>query len=286
MRFIVGYTSTPTGRDALALGARLAKAADAQLDLVLVLGRSEAVGTADYQAKLHATAEGWLAEAAATVPGDVRIQTHLIDAESFAEGLLDASRELEARFLVIGAAHGGLLGRVSTGSVAGALLHSAEVPVVLAPSGWASRPYAMTVPISRVSCAIGTRSGAQHLLEEAIGVTRRLGAPLRLLSLVALDRAGSVAPPEAVEAGREHAESLLAAATEVLPADIEVSTEVAAAPGVEAAVASIDWDPDEVVLLGSSRLASPKRLFLGATAAQMLRELPVPVVVVPSAPAK
>jgi nucleotide-binding universal stress UspA family protein len=33
--------------------------------------------------------------------------------------------------------------------------------------------------------------------------------------------------------------------------------------------------------VGSSRLAQPRRLFLGSTAAKILRELPVPMVVVP-----
>ncbi|TPW77564.1 universal stress protein [Schumannella soli] len=288
MRFIVGYTSTPTGRDALALGIRLARAARAQLDLVLVVNlpeREAGDGPADdeYSRKLRATAQQWLDDAARSIPAGVEFATHLVDAESFAEGLLDAARDLGARFLVIGAAHGGLLGRIAAGSVAGALLHSAEVPVVLAPAGWATRPSAVDEPISRISCAIGARVGAAHLLDEALGVARRVGAPLRLVSLVGLDQEDGTARPDALEAGRRHAETLLQAATEQLPSDIEVSTDVAVAGGVEAAVAAIDWDPAEVVLLGSSRLASPRRLFLGSTAAQMLRELPVPVVVVPSA---
>jgi nucleotide-binding universal stress UspA family protein len=41
------------------------------------------------------------------------------------------------------------------------------------------------------------------------------------------------------------------------------------------------WDPEEIVLVGSSRLAATGQLFLGTTAAKMLRELPVPMVVVP-----
>ena len=34
---VVGYTATDAGADALALGARLARSLDAQLDLVIVL---------------------------------------------------------------------------------------------------------------------------------------------------------------------------------------------------------------------------------------------------------
>ena len=55
------------------------------------------------------------------------------------------------------------------------------------------------------------------------------------------------------------------------------------APGdsVEDAVANLSWLPGEVILVGSSRLAQPRRLFLGSTAAKMLHELPVPMIVVP-----
>ena len=36
-----------------------------------------------------------------------------------------------------------------------------------------------------------------------------------------------------------------------------------------------------MAIVGSSRLAQPRRLFLGSTAAKMLHELPVPMIVVP-----
>ena len=51
---------------------------------------------------------------------------------------------------------------------------------------------------------------------------------------------------------------------------------------VEAAVESLSWEDGDVVVVGSSRLAQPRRLFLGSTASKMLRVLPVPMVVVPA----
>ena len=51
---------------------------------------------------------------------------------------------------------------------------------------------------------------------------------------------------------------------------------------IEEAVRALDWHDGELVLVGSSRLAAPRHLFLGSTAAKMLRELPVPMIVVPS----
>ena len=56
---------------------------------------------------------------------------------------------------------------------------------------------------------------------------------------------------------------------------------VAEGDSIEDAVAHLDWQPGEVLLVGSSRLAQPRRLFLGSTAAKMLHEVPVPMIVVP-----
>lgn len=62
-------------------------------------------------------------------------------------------------------------------------------------------------------------------------------------------------------------------------------SEVVVADGdsIEAAVAELDWRPGEILLAGSGRLAQPRRLFLGTTAAKMLHQIPVPMVLVPRA---
>ncbi|WP_440710008.1 universal stress protein [Herbiconiux sp. YIM B11900] len=283
MRYVVGYTDTSSGRDALALAVRLARTTGARLDLVLVLA-NEARPTlvpADpgYEKFLRDTAEGWLAEAVAAVPDDVQATPHVVYAESPSDGLLEAIETLKAELVVIGAARGGILGRFSLGSDANALLHSATVPVALAPDR--SGEPGTDEPISRVTCAVGTRPGADELLAAAIGAARRGGVPLRLVSLVALDQPADAAHPDARTRAEAHAASVLAEAVSHLPADIAVSSEVASGHRIEDAVTTLEWDPAEIVLIGSSRLAQPKHLFLGSTAAKMLRELPVPMVVVP-----
>jgi len=283
MRYIVGYTDTPAGADALALGVRLARSMGASLDIVTVL-RSEARPTlvpsdAGYERFLHETAQGWLRDAAAVVPRDVSSEGHIVYAESFARGLLDVSRDLEGSMIVVGAARGGLLGRATIGSVASALLHSAVVPVALAPGGSGS-----TIglnDITRVSCAIGTRAGASELLDAAVLIARQAHVPLRLLSLVTLDMDDMSTPPEVAERAATHAEQVLAYAADHLPKDIDVAVLTASGNRVEDAVTSIDWEPEEVLFVGSSRLAKPRHVFLGTTAAKMLRELPVPMIVVP-----
>jgi len=43
----------------------------------------------------------------------------------------------------------------------------------------------------------------------------------------------------------------------------------------------LEWHDGDLIMVGSSRLSAPKRLFLGSTAAKMLRVLDVPMIVVP-----
>ena len=44
----------------------------------------------------------------------------------------------------------------------------------------------------------------------------------------------------------------------------------------------LEWEAGEVLLIGSSRLAASRSIFLGSTANRILRALPVPMIVVPS----
>ena len=72
-------------------------------------------------------------------------------------------------------------------------------------------------------------------------------------------------------------------AKSALPKDFPVTATVVDGPTVEAAVNKLDWHRDgDLIMVGSSRLAQPRRLFLGSTAAKMLRVLQVPMAVVPN----
>jgi nucleotide-binding universal stress UspA family protein len=255
---------------------------DAPLDLVLVLpGEDRSVITppdASYDRYLEAQAETWLSEAAATIPDAVAHRSHVRFGDSFAEGLIAAAHELGASHIVVGAANGGLRGRHRLGTVATELLHSSDVPVVLAPEG--SRRLEATA-ITRVTAAIGTRPGASALLEESIALATATGAPLRLLSLVSVDLPAGVDTGVIRIAGAAHADDVLGKALGTLPEGVEADVVVARGDSIEDAVSHLAWEPGEIAVVGSSRLARPRRLFLGSTAAKMLHELPVPMVVVP-----
>jgi nucleotide-binding universal stress UspA family protein len=277
---VVGYTATKTGEDAAAVGARLAAASGSMLHLVVVLpGEHRSVITppdASYTRYLEQRAEDWLSEASARVPHDVRHQTLVRYGDSFAAGLLETAHEVGASHIVVGAANGGMRGRHRLGTVATELLHSADVPVVLAPEG--ARRIDAANGITRITAAIGMRPGADVLLEESVALAAATGAELRLLSLVAVDLPAGIAGNESAAM---HADEVFVHARSALPKDVEAEAVVGLGDSIEDAVSHLSWEPGELAVVGSSRLARPRRLFLGSTAAKMLHELPVPMIVVP-----
>lgn len=282
-RIVVGYTATKAGRDAVAVASGLAAASGAELDIVLVLpaeGRSVITPPdASYDRYLLSQAEQWLAEAASAVPEGVVHREHARYADSFAEGLVDAAGEVGASHLVVGAADGGSRGRHRLGSTTGQLLHSSDVPVVLVPRGARKRVTDAGVP--RLTVAIGTRAGADVLLEEAVALSSATGASLRLVSLVTVDLPATVDTGVIRLAGAAHAEKVLDDVLAALPDGVPADIVTARGDSIEDAVGHLDWLPGELILVGSSRLAQPRRLFLGSTAAKLLNEIPVPMVVVP-----
>jgi nucleotide-binding universal stress UspA family protein len=282
-RIVVGYTATEAGADALALGVRLAEAAASTLDVVMVLPTEDrsviTPPAASYGRHLRETAADWLERAADTIPDSVRHHRHVRHAESFAEGLVAAADEFEASHIVVGAANGGLRGRHRLGTVANELMHYSDVPVVLAPEG--ARAVDASRGVSRVTAAIGTRPGGDVLLAEAVALAAETGAALRLLSLATVDLPSGVDTGVIRLTGDTHAESVLAQARAALPAGVEAEVVVASGESVADAVQQIEWRPTEIAMVGSSRLAQPRRLFLGSTAAKMLHVLPVPMIVVP-----
>ena len=286
MRYVVGYSANARGHDAVNLAVSLALGRGASLDLVLVVPEVPKSGhalapKAGFENLLNEQAQEWLDQALALVPPGVPAQAHVRSHDSDAHALIGAAEEFGADLLIIGATSNGIFKRFSIGSVASALLHASTVPVALAPHGY-HRQEALT----RISCGLGSRAGAEKLLDFAIGMAANRDVPLRVVSLLELDGGDAADAAGAADAAREYAAKHLAAA---LPggdqeAGEEPKTEVVVAHGrsIEEAVDRLDWEDGEVLLIGSSRLAKGRSIFLGSTANRILRALPVPMIVVPS----
>jgi nucleotide-binding universal stress UspA family protein len=284
--YVVAYEATPQGREALELGTAMARLTNAELRICLVLQRLSAApakihaAASDFEVLLANQGKEWLAEALGWVPPDVTASTHLLWADSTSEGLIQAAADLDSDRVVVGAARGGLFNRFTIGSVANALLHASPVPVALAPQG-----YSAPAGISRITCAIGTRPGWEALLDSLVALTDGLDVDLRFVTLVEVDAARDKQSPAAA-GSTGHLDTVLAYYQRHARSSGTITTEVGSGTSVEAAVEALDWRTDELAFVGSSRLAAPRTIFLGITAHRMLHSLPVPLVVVPTSPAR
>jgi nucleotide-binding universal stress UspA family protein len=278
MKLVVGYLATPGGSDAVALGVRLARTLGAELELRLVLAPDDVTTPRVTSDKFHDVlaeqGSEWLADAMRLVPDDVTARGGVLVEDSVAGALSAEAVRLGDEAIVVGGSGGGLAGSLSLGSLVDDLLHFAPVPVAVAPRGTRDSEVER---VRTVTCAVGDRPGAARLLDTAVRASSATGAPLRLLSLVALDKHGE----QGVAAAREHAYAALESAKAALPEGSDVTAVVADGATVEAAVEGLDWEEGDLLMLGSSRLAPPRRLFIGSTAARILRVLEVPIVVIP-----
>ncbi len=282
-RVVVGYSATKAGRDALAFAARLAAATGAVVDITVVLpGGGRSVITPhdpSYTEYLRAQAKQWIAHAIDRLPAEVTAHAHVHQADSFAAGLIEVADALEARCIVVGAADGATRGHHRLGATTTELLHSSDVPVALVPRG--ARKIPPATGVTRLTVGIGTRPGADAQQQDTASLAEATGAPVRLLSLLPVDVPVGADTGTIRLAGTTEIADVLAAARATLPDNLDADVVTAEGDSIDDAVARLDWQPGEVLLVGSSRLAQPRRLFLGSTAAKMLREVPVPVVVVP-----
>lgn len=319
IRYLVGYRPHERGQDALSLAITLAQSFGVALDLVFVVREHSAFAPAyppvgREEPLIAAQAQEWLDEAVATVPRGIEVATHVRYAPSIAEGLLSTADELGSGLVVIGSGSTGLVRRHELGAVATTMLHQSSRPVCLVPRG-----YRASGPIEHIDCAAGLRPGGQELIDEAVEVAARRDLPLRVITMVdididsvedvpedsplhaavaadapagsgevtvdasgeaAVDPGGSGATDDPVDLVRAYVDGLIerAVATHGHPASTHL---VIARGGIRDAVASVPWDDSSILLVGSSRLAQPRRFFLGSTAHAMLRVLTVPVVAVP-----
>lgn len=281
MRYVVGYTANARGGDAVNLAVALARRQGATLDLVIVMPENSPYNglyppEAGFETILAQQVREWLDEGLALIPSDVPAKAHIYRGESEAGALIEAAEDLGAALLVIGASSTGLFKRFSIGSVASSLLHASTIPVALAPSG-----YSRTEPVTRLTCALGTRVGAPNVLAVGVSMAKRRNLALRLVSLVALgsDDAGTT-----VEDAKSHLREVADASQALEPNALEkldIDVVVGSGRTIEDAVDRLDWEDGELLMIGSSRLAQNKSIFLGATANRILRALPVPMIVVP-----
>ncbi|HKV20754.1 MAG TPA: universal stress protein [Mycobacterium sp.] len=283
MHLTVGYLATPTGDDGVALASALAKTFDAEVDVVLVV-REEMPdghpGRAEYQQHLVNKGEEWISRAVGAL-GDrgVNAGSTVLVGESFAGSLIDFAEQKDSDLIVIGGARDGVFGGHVIGSVTGALLHASPIPIALAPRG-----YHEDAPdtVTAVTAAVPTRPGDDNPLPFALTLASAGNLPIRMVSLVSaenLAEADSAIEVRQIQVAA--AEENLLRAARALPDAPEIESLVADGLTLESALKKLKWHDTDVLVVGSSRFAAPRRIFLGSTAARILAGTDAPVIVVP-----
>ena len=285
MHLTVGYLATPTGDDGIALASALAKTFDATVDVLLVV-REELPdghpGRAQYQELLVARGQQWVSRALSRLSADgVTAGSTVTVGESFAQSLIDFAEQKSSDLIVVGGARDGFFGRHTIGPVAGALLHSSPIPVALAPRGYAEDPDEV---IEGVTAAVPIRGTDDNPLPFAITLASAAALPIRMLSLVSAENLSEASSAREVRQLQVAAvEENLAAAARTLPDAPDITSLVADGMTLESALKKLNWGDGDLLVVGSSRFAAPRRIFLGSTAARILAGVDIPVIVVPRA---
>jgi nucleotide-binding universal stress UspA family protein len=288
MKILVGLSADQGGREALALGAMLARSCKASLVACTVTPDtwghpSPARVDGEYGSFLARHTAGVQAEAESALPADVTAEFLAISASSAREGLIKAASDLGADCLVLGSAREAPLGYFGEGGVTTELLRSAHLPIAVAPHGYSAGPQTR---VRRLSAAYSGSSSAPGIVARSAALAREYAVPLRLVTFVVRDKqmyptgAGYDAEQFVSNVLREQAREAQAA---LLAGQEGLSAEIADGATWKAAFESLAWEDGELLVLGSSKLGPILRVFLGSNARKIVHNAPVPCLILPRA---
>ena len=287
---LIGFEDTGTGRDALALGAELARllAASVVVSTVLPYPR-HLLGPADLERALAVdTAESFAFvadELADLDAGTVAVADH-----SPAAALERIAAAEGANLIVVGSASHGPRGLVRHGSVGTSLLHGAPCAVAVAPVGFALDQ----APVHRVGAGSG-RIGvgfdgspeAWAALETGIAMARRADAELRLIGVaeppsMGYSEALNVLTAEEVFASiRDEMLGILELGTARVADSVPVDARPEEGhPAARLIAATTELD---LLVLGSRGYGPLRRTLLGSVSRVVLSGARCPVLVLPRA---
>ncbi|MGV2854897.1 universal stress protein [Glutamicibacter sp. AGC13] len=285
MKLLVGYTADQRGAEAIELASALvAGTRDASLRIAIVLPAAtpfNAVypgGDHGFSSILSDQVDRWAAQALALVPEGIATSVVARSVPSVAEGLIALGEEFGAHGIVLGGRKRHRAGFFSPGAIANALLHSSPMAVFMSSPASLATLRAAGGKITRLTAFVGDRPGAREVIGLSARIAAACGLPLRVATLVShMDLAD---PRLELDDHLAQTRSYLQELTGSL--GLEAVVEVVSGRGLDEAAAQLSWQDGDLALLGSARLAAPRRLFIGPKAQRILGQLNVPMGVVPT----
>lgn len=291
MTILVGYPTNRRAKAVLSLAGMLARSRDEDLVVCTAIRDPRVPGLVRedpaFRSYVDELADKALAQAREDIPTDVSVRFTRIDAHSIPSGLIQAAEEHKAGMIVVGSAMG-RVEHITVSSIADRLLHSSPIPVAVATRGFR----AMGGAVRRVTLAFSGDDHSAVYVAAAEELARRFGAQLRLASF-----AVHLSPPEALrvhldgasvfEQWAKHIHTSVTQAVQADAATAQRDPEIVIGQGDdwEDALDDIDWQPGDILVIGSSQAGPLSRVFLGSRAAKLIRHTPVPVIALPRAAA-
>lgn len=216
---------------------------------------------------------------------DIESTATWVTGRSVPQAVGEQAEALGASLIVVGSGENGPRGYVTVTSKTDRMLHSATVPVAIAPRGY--RP-AAGARITRVTMGFRDDDASWTLLDLVSGICARIGAGLRLVTFAVRPRRMVVSAMRDDEIdvfdqwktqARAGLDEALAHLREHGLTDVDGL--VAEGRSWGGAMDGVEWGREDVLVVGSSSTHKLAQVFLGSSAAKILRNSTVPVIVVP-----
>jgi nucleotide-binding universal stress UspA family protein len=271
-KVIIGYDGTERGDDALVLGAPLAEALGARIEVVaafpLTPRSSRIPSTWHPDPSGRGEAESWLARARQRIGSETSADFTPVPAPSAARALHFLAEERGAAAVVVGSSHRGRIGRIVPGGTAERLLHGSPCPVGVAPLGHREHEdRAFRV----IGIAYDGGKDARAALVEARRLAEATGAELEVVGV--LDPRPEPISRTLRATARDELDAI--AAEQEPKAGVRL---LEGTPHEQLAVASHDLD---LLVMGSRGYGPVRSVLLGATSRRVIGEAACPILVVP-----
>ena len=291
MTVVVGYRAGKVGLSGLHFAVRAAQTLGTSLTVATIVPKPWLTPSL---ARVDAEYEHWADNLAADSAKEAQRFLHnLADGievtyihlahRSVSGGLIEVLEEVAADVVVLGSLPSGGRGQVVIGSTADWLLHASPAPVAISPPGY--RSYAGT--LTRVTCAYSATPDSIDVVRRGFQFAERFGLPVRVLTFAV--RGKTMYPPEVgldvedpiLDAWASQAREILENLKTSRTVSEDVVLEVVTGYSWQEVLQKADWEPGEMLVLGTSARGDIRRVFLGSRSGKIIRHSPVPVMVLP-----
>lgn len=292
MTILVGFSASRQGNAPLNLACQISQSANEPVFAAAVVeqdwARPDDPVQNEYLRYRTTQVENLLQHAVGKLPGSAAssVTTVVHPSSSIPTGLTELAAQRDASLVVVGSSSAGLLGRVALGSVTDRLVHTAALPVAIAPRGYPWQP----TPLRRITASYGGEADVNGLIKAAAELAQQWSVSLRIVSFTvrpsssfggAVNTAAEnlVVEQWAQRAHEEISRQLDKARTTIGIPNVEVV--VGSGSDWREAVESVNWTAGDIMALGSGAAGQAAQVFLGSAASKILRHAPVPVLILP-----